>query len=94
MSEAKLEAGNSYVGLAASENAIHFVWSGGGSALHRRLVRTGTAWNFEAIRDSRARGAWHDNGPGIAVRGDDEIPRPYAYGKLWGYRRRRPDLEC
>jgi hypothetical protein len=73
VSDAKLEAGNSYVALAGSENAIHFVWSGGGSARYRRLVRMATAWNFEPIRDSRARGAWHDNGPSIAARGDDEI---------------------
>lgn len=73
VSDAKLVAGNSYVALAASDNAIHFVWSAGGSVRYRRLVRAGANWDFEPIRDTRAGGAWHDNGPGVAARSDDEI---------------------
>src|SRR4029077_7319344 len=37
------------------------------------LLLIGTEWKFEPIRNTRAAGDWHDNGPDIAVRGDNEI---------------------
>ncbi len=73
VSDGRSEAWSSYVGIEASENAIHFVWSTPETARYRRLLLTGTEWKFEPIRNTRAPGDWHDNGPDIAVRGDNEI---------------------
>ncbi|HUK41632.1 MAG TPA: hypothetical protein VLX11_11320, partial [Candidatus Acidoferrales bacterium] len=73
VSDGRNEAWSSYVGIEASENAIHFVWSTPESARYRRLLLSGAEWKFEPIRNTRAAGDWHDNGPDIAVRGDNEI---------------------
>ena len=73
VSDGRAEAWGSYVGIEASENAIHFVWSTPDTARYRRLLLSGTEWKFEPIRNTRAAGDWHDNGPDIAVRGDNEI---------------------
>ena len=73
VSDGRSEAWSSYVGIEASENAIHFVWSTPDTARYRRLLLSGAEWKFEPIRNTRAPGAWHDNGPDIAVRGDNEI---------------------
>jgi hypothetical protein len=73
INDGSAEGWGSYVGIEASDNAIHFVWSTAGTARYRRLIRSGTSWQFEPIRDTRASGSSLDNGPDIAVRGDLEI---------------------
>jgi len=73
VSDGRSESWGSYVAIEASENAIHFIWSTPEAARYRRLLLTGTEWKFEPIRNTRAAGEWHDNGPDIAVRGDNEI---------------------
>jgi hypothetical protein len=73
VSDGRAEAWGSYVALEASDNAIHFVWSTTDTARYRRLLLSGADWKFEPIRDTRAGGEWHDNGPDISVRGDNEI---------------------
>ena len=60
--------------LRISKGAVHIAWAGPNeSTKYRRLVRTGTGWTPEAIRDTRAPGGQWDKGPGLDVRGDDEI---------------------
>src|SRR5262249_3097713 len=89
VSDGRSESWGSYVAIEASENAIHFVWSKPEAARYRRLLLTGTEWKFEAIRNTRAAGDWHDKGPDIAVRWDNEIhiltpTANYAVSKNWG----------
>jgi len=76
--------------LAVSDDAVHFAWRGTGNEVHyRRLRRDGGGWNFESVRVTGADGNSSDNGPDIAVYGDDEIhviarSMEYAYSRDGG----------
>jgi hypothetical protein len=64
----------SYPAMAASENAIHFVWSPWDAfARYRRARREGHEWVLEPAQDTGAFGWKHDNAPDIAVFGDKEV---------------------
>jgi hypothetical protein len=81
VSDPASEAWNSYLAMEASEGAIHFAWQGPRSVHYRRLVGKENGWSFDPIRDSRATGLSVDNGPDMAVRGDDEIHLLTASGR-------------
>jgi hypothetical protein len=66
-------AWDSHVALAVSANAVHFAWFQAETGRYRRLVHRDGAWSFEPLRDTKATGRAWDNGPDLAVRGDDEI---------------------
>jgi len=66
--------GVSYVGIAASERAIHLAWLGERSTLmYCRLLPRGDYWIREPIRSVGALGGGYETSPSIAVRGDREI---------------------
>ena len=73
VSESRFESSGSYVAIAASNNAIHFVWTPEDSTRYRRLVLSDGDWKFEPIRNTRASGHSYENSGNIAVRGDNEI---------------------
>jgi hypothetical protein len=73
MNEPGVEAAAGFAALAASEGAIHIAWQAAGTVRYRRLVRDGSGWRPEPVRNTGARGAALDSGPALAVRGDDEI---------------------
>ena len=63
-----------YAAIRASARAIHIAWQAPGeTSRYRRFVRTNAGWTPESIRDTRATGVLWDKGPGLDVRGDDEI---------------------
>ncbi len=66
-------ASDSHVAVAASPHAVHFAWFQEGTTRYRRLVERDGSWTFEWPRDTRAEGGKWDNGPDLAVHGDDEI---------------------
>jgi hypothetical protein len=63
---------NSMVGMAVSANYVHFVWYGGGDTSYYRRLRL-SDYGLDPVRNTTAAGSLSDNGPGIAVRDDDEI---------------------
>lgn len=73
VSDPSSEGGNSYAGIEASDSAVHLVWVGIGTTRYRRLLRRSDQWILEPTRDTRATGSEGDNGPDLAVRGDNEI---------------------
>lgn len=91
-----------FVALAASAGAVHAAWRGTGNEVHYRRLRVdaaGTEWG--AIEKTGAIGNSHDNGPDIAVFGDDEIhvlsrAMQYAFsvdgGDNWNVEDLRPEL--
>lgn len=63
-----------FVAMAVSQGAVHFAWQGSGDQVrYRRLKSVGADWSFEPVRAIGASGTSHDNGPDIAVFGDDEV---------------------
>ena len=76
-------AAGAFTALRVSPGAVHIAWQGPNeSTRYRRLVRGGDgAWTPEPIRDTRAMGAQWDKGPGLDVRGDDEIHVVSATGR-------------
>jgi chitodextrinase len=65
----------SFIKIAASENAVHFAWgtTGTGNINYRRLLRTNAIWAFDAIQNTGLKGTNHDNGPDIAAFNDEEV---------------------
>lgn len=83
LDDGRSEAGNAFVGLAASAGAIHVIWQANGSIRYRRLRASAGGWSLEPIRDTGVRSEGHDVGPSVDTRNDDEIHviSPYgAYG--------------
>jgi hypothetical protein len=73
VNDARSEAGNAYVGIAASSSAVHVVWQANGSVRYRRLRHSGDGWTFDPIRDTGVRSEGSDVGPSLAAASDDEI---------------------
>jgi hypothetical protein len=61
------------VSMDVSPNAVHFAWMTPGTTQYLRVLRVGSEWRSDPIRDTRAAGGAHDNGSDLAVRGDEEI---------------------
>jgi hypothetical protein len=74
VSDAASASTGAYAAIRASARAIHIAWQGTGETMrYRRFVRSEAGWSLEPIRDTRAAGVLWDKGPGLDVRGDDEI---------------------
>jgi hypothetical protein len=65
--------GVSYVGIEASESAVHLVWFGGRATIYRRLIHRENGWILEPMRTVGTLGHSYETSPAIAVRGDGEI---------------------
>ena len=72
ISEPSNDVYNSMVGIAVSDSYVHFAWYGGGDNTYYRRLRL-SDYNLDPVHGTGAGGSLSDNGPDIAVRGDDEI---------------------
>lgn len=73
LNDARSEAQNAFVAVAASAGAVHVAWQANGSIRYRRLRRSGDGWTMDPIRDTSVRSEGHDVGPAIDAASDDEI---------------------
>jgi hypothetical protein len=72
ISEDANDGWNSMVGVAVSDNYVHFAWYGGNNSSYYRRLRL-SDYSLGPVRNTTAAGSLSDCGPDLAVRGDDEV---------------------